>query len=147
MKKKETTTDADQRQAPEPLRGGDLNPPLLPLTDCILPDRWLNIPACLVSAFQADIENQEYLERFIKSLSHTVTRMDTRLANTRDQLEKQITRECELVKREGQREKLGLETKIKASLTDIRGIVAASEAALAAEKKKTAQLQEEMTAV
>jgi hypothetical protein len=33
------------------------SPNILPLSERILPDAWLNIPACLVKAFHTDIEN------------------------------------------------------------------------------------------
>ena len=45
-----------------PLRGSTVEAPLLPLGERVLPERWLNIPSCLVKAFQDDIANQEYLE-------------------------------------------------------------------------------------
>ena len=31
------------------------------LGERVKPQKWLNIPMCLVKAFQADIENQEYI--------------------------------------------------------------------------------------
>ena len=40
--------------------------PLLAINECIRPETWLNIPGCLVNAFEHDISNQLYLER----LSH-----------------------------------------------------------------------------
>ena len=33
------------------------SPNILPLSERILPHNWMNIPACIVKAFQTDIEN------------------------------------------------------------------------------------------
>ena len=46
----------------------DVNPPKEPLCERIEPAKWHNIPLCLKEAFREDIENQEYLERYIMSV-------------------------------------------------------------------------------
>ena len=46
----------------------DVNPPKEPLCERIEPAKWNNIPLCLTEAFREDIENQEYLERYIMNV-------------------------------------------------------------------------------
>jgi len=43
----------------------EVNPPKDPLCERIEPDKWNNIPVCLSKAFRDDVDNQEYLERYI----------------------------------------------------------------------------------
>lgn len=55
-------TSGDEHEHDDDL---EVNPPKEPLCERIEPAKWNNIPLCLTEAFREDIENQEYLERYI----------------------------------------------------------------------------------
>ena len=69
----------------------DFTPNILPLSERILPDKWLNIPPVLVKAFQTDIENQESLEHMIINLSKRLDKTQEQVKLSLDDNKKKLT--------------------------------------------------------
>ena len=66
------------------MRGQEtLDAPLLPINECIFPDKWLNIPSCLVRAFEDDIKNQLYLERLAHNLGYKANKLEVKVSDQR----------------------------------------------------------------
>ena len=96
------------------MRGGEaINPPILPINETITPDKWLNIPACLMKAFEDDIKNQQYLERFANNLSFRANKLDTKISDQRRQIENVIEERAQDLKRELGKSLTGSEVKLK----------------------------------
>ena len=51
----------------------------MPLSKRIQPETWLNIPVCIVKAFQSEIENHEYLEKKLIKINHHSTLIDNKI--------------------------------------------------------------------
>ena len=96
------------------MRGQEtLDAPLLPINECIFPDKWLNIPSCLVRAFEDDIKNQLYLERLAHNLGYKANKLEVKVSDQRRQIDKAIEERAGELKREFGRSLVDKETKLK----------------------------------
>ena len=115
-----TKGDADGKKDGKGGNSGPVVAPLLPLGDRILPDRWLNIPSCLVNAFREDIANHEYLERVCQSVSERMQAVEDKMRNQKKMFAVMIDKSAVEVRGDTTRAVLALETKLKSSITEVR---------------------------
>ena len=102
----------------------DFTPNVLPLSERILPDKWLNIPPVLVKAFHVDIENQESLEQMIINLNKRIDRFDTQMKIDFNDHKKKTLAAVNDMKRENKKELNVVDNKLIKMIGDIRKEVA-----------------------
>ena len=97
-----------------------VTPPLLPIQEKVVPDKWLNIPICLTRAFQDSVENQIYLEKLAADAIERAERSSHKCDQVKDLLVKEIQRNTKAIKDEINVKISTNEVKIKSSITEVR---------------------------
>ncbi len=95
-------------------------PPAESISARIVPDAWLNIPACIVKAFQADVENQEYLGKLIQTVINKVNLVENKLEDRVQGLKRELNRKDQDVKKELGKQVATIEAKLKNLAQDIK---------------------------
>ena len=90
------------------------------IDEAIDPETWTNIPICLVKAFNADVANQLYLEKFCNAIVSKVGSLEKELHLQRRELEANIEKSCELVRRDIQKEVADMEELLNMQVTQLR---------------------------
>ena len=65
-----------------------------------MPETWLNIPMCIVKAFQDDVAHQSHIVEMVSLISGKVTSQKEKIFNLKDYLEKLVQKEKQALKNE-----------------------------------------------
>ena len=84
---------ANREKEMEEVLKREVEPMVLPLSERIVPDAWLNIPSCIVKGFQVSIENQEWLEEYLKNVGQKIHALDSKIGLLKQHADKEIKKE------------------------------------------------------
>ena len=116
----------------------EVNPPSQSLCERIEPDKWNNIPVCLSKAFRDDVDNQEYLERYIVNVEQQIVTQGNYFRRLLDN----VTSEQTAARIKGL---IQFETKLKGNIADAKlNLISKIEANFEEEKAKQEELNKSL---
>ena len=94
--------------------------PEIPISTQIQPDTWLNIPPCIVKAFNDDIGHQEHILKMMEQMQQQMKSVDEDFKDLKVNMEGKIKRDIQDSKKEMSRQLTTVEQRMKSSLKEIQ---------------------------